>query len=336
MMKAGWERSNEYIMPDIYTIQNMLNPFLRGERVDRIQRLSGGLNNSNIKITTNTNEIFVLRIYPKENKSMKIESEIAKLLEGRVAVPQVLYADSSCSVFNYPFLLMNWVRGEQLSEMIDRKNERIIWSAATAAGAALAEVHKMKFLDSGFFDDQLNIKDRVEINASTFIAFIEEILKKGYVTKHIGEKLCSSVLNFSQEYAFLLDNPGEQNSLVHSDFNPLNILVEEEDNSIRISAILDWEYAFSGSPLMDIGNMLRYEAVTCLGMSKPFILSYREHGGILPDKWLQKAKLLDLIALLDLLDKEECGEVRVKDLTRLISNMMEEWDRYAAVQRALE
>lgn len=331
-MKAGWERSNEYVMPDMYTIQNMLTPFLKGKRIDQVQRLSGGLNNSNIKITTDTNQIFVLRIYPKENKSMIIESEIAKLLEGRVPVPQVLYTDPSCSVFNHPFLLMNWVRGEQLSEMIDRKNERIIWSAATAAGAVLAEVHKMKFHDSGFFDDQLNIKEHVEINADTFIAFIEEILEKGYVTKHIGGKLCSSVLNFSQEHAFLLDNPGEQNSLVHSDFNPLNILVEE-DSSIRISAILDWEYAFSGSPLMDIGNMLRYECVTSISMLKPFILSYRENGGVLPHKWLQKAKLLDLIALLDLLNKEDCGKVRVKDITGLISNMMEEWERYAAVQR---
>jgi aminoglycoside phosphotransferase (APT) family kinase protein len=336
MMKAGWERSNEYVMPDIHTIQNMLTPCLKSKGIDQVQRLSGGLNNSNIKITTNTNEIFVLRIYPKENKSMKIESEIAKLLEGRVPVPQVLYSDSSFSVCNYPFLVMNWVGGVQLSEMIDRKNEKIIWSAATKAGAALAEVHKMKFHDSGFFDDHLNIKEHVEMNANSFIVFIEEILKKGYVTKHIGVKLCSSVLNFSKEHAFLLDNPGEQNSLVHSDFNPLNILVEEEDSSIRISAILDWEYAFSGSPLMDIGNMLRYEGVTSIGMLKPFILSYLENGGVLPHKWLQKAKLLDLIALLDLLNKEECGEVRVKDITRLISNMMEEWERYAAVQRALE
>ncbi|WP_341985422.1 aminoglycoside phosphotransferase family protein [Rossellomorea oryzaecorticis] len=334
-MKAGWERSNEYIMPDMYTIQNMLNPFLKGKRIDQVQRLSGGLNNSNIKIITNTNEIFVLRIYPKENKSMKIESEIAKLLEGRVPVPKVLYSDSSCSVFNYPFLLMNWVRGEQLSEMMDRKNEKIIWRAATAAGAALAEVHKMKFHDSGFFDGQLNIKEHVKINANTFIAFIEEILKKGYVIKHIGGKLCSSVLNFSKEHAFLLDDPGEQNSLVHSDFNPLNILVEEEDSSIRISAILDWEYAFSGSPLIDIGNMLRYEGVTSIGMLKPFILSYRENGGVLLHEWLQRAKLLDLIALLDLLNKEECGEVRVKDITRLISHTMDEWERYAAVQMAL-
>jgi aminoglycoside phosphotransferase (APT) family kinase protein len=162
MMKAGWERSNEYVMPDIHTIQNMLTPFLKSNGIDQVQRLSGGLNNSNIKITTNTNEIFVLRIYPKENKSMKIESEIAKLLEGRVPVPQVLYSDSSFSVCNYPFLVMNWVGGVQLSEMIDRKNEKIIWSAATAAGAALAEVHKMKFHDSGFFDDHLNIKSMLK------------------------------------------------------------------------------------------------------------------------------------------------------------------------------
>ena len=62
-MKAGWERPNELIIPNIEIVRNILKPFLKEKFVIQIQPLSGGLNNSNIKITTNTNESFVLRIY---------------------------------------------------------------------------------------------------------------------------------------------------------------------------------------------------------------------------------------------------------------------------------
>jgi aminoglycoside phosphotransferase (APT) family kinase protein len=335
-MKAGWERSNEWILPDINTVRKMLKPFFEEERVDRIEMLSGGLNNSNIKITLSSNENFVLRIYYKSNKSMMIEREIAKHLEGRVPVARILYFDSSCSLFQFPFLLMKWVRGEQLSEMMYRGNANKIRSAAGAAGATLAEIHKMKFPASGFFDDELNISEHIEINAVSFMDFMNEIYRNGYVTKHLGENVCRKVLKFAQEHAYLLDRPGEQRCLVHSDFNPLNILVEENGGSIRISAILDWEYAFSGSPLMDIGNMLRYEHVTTTDLFMPFILSYQENGGDLPDNWLQKAKLLDLIALFDLVDKEECGEVRVTDIKRLILTTMVEWESYETIESTFE
>ncbi|WP_175990581.1 phosphotransferase family protein [Bacillus sp. Marseille-Q1617] len=334
-MKAGWERSNEWIMPDLDEVRNMLKPYFKDRFVKEIERLDGGLNNSNIKIKTNLNEYFVLRIYNKRSNNMKIETEIARLLQGRVPVPQTVYADSSCSVFKYPFLLMNWMEGEQFSEMIYRKNHKDIRKAAHAAGAALADIHKIRFPDSGFFDDELNIKEHVEINASTFIGFILEMVEKGFVSKYLGKTLCSSVVKFVQEHVYLMDDPGVQNSLVHSDFNPLNVLVEEKGGGVKIT-ILDWEYAFSGSPLMDIGNMLRYEGTTAPGMLKPFIQSYLENGGGLPENWLQKAKLLDLIALLDLLNKEKCGEVRVKDIKGLIMKMMDEWEGYEAVQRAFE
>jgi aminoglycoside phosphotransferase (APT) family kinase protein len=335
-MKAGWERTNEWILPDICAVRKMLEPFFGEEKVECIEMLSGGLNNSNIMVTSSFNEKYVLRIYNKGNKSMMIECKIARLLSGKVPVAQVLYSDSSCSLFQFPFLLMKWVRGEQLSQMIYRENANEIWSAGGAAGAALAEIHKMKLPDSGFFDDQLNIREHVQINAASFMLFMEEFYRKGNVTKHLGENVCRKILTFSQEHAYLLDDLGEQCCLVHSDYNPLNILVEEKGGIIRISAILDWEYAFSGSPLMDIGNMLRYEDITATSMFMPFILSYQENGGDLPDKWLQKAKLLDLIALFDLSDQEECGTVRVADIKRLILKTMDEWESYGTMKSMIE
>jgi aminoglycoside phosphotransferase (APT) family kinase protein len=332
VMKAGWERSNELIMPNMKTVRKILKPFLNEKRINHIQPLSGGLNNSNIKITTNNDENYVLRIYSKNNKRMVIEREIVNLLKKRFPVPQVLYFDFTCALFNYPFLILNWVQGVHLSEIIYRKNKKEISSAASAVGETLARIHKIKFPDSGFFDEKLNIIDYVKLNANKFIMYIKESLVDGNVDKHLGSEVCNEILSFSQKHAHLIDNLGEQNSLVHGDFNPLNIIMKEIDSNISISAILDWEYAFSGSPLIDIGNMLRYENVIFTELLHPFISSYQDNGGYLQDKWLQKAKLLDLIALCGLLNKKECGEVRVIDIKRIIINTMKEWDIYQTVQ----
>lgn len=51
----------------------MLKPFLKEKEITRIQVLRGGLNNSNLHIKTNINENYVLRIYPKNRKSMNME-----------------------------------------------------------------------------------------------------------------------------------------------------------------------------------------------------------------------------------------------------------------------
>ena len=333
-MKAGWERSNELITPNIEIVRNILKPYLKEKFVIQIQPLSGGLNNSNIKITTNTNERFVLRIYSKNSTSIGAERGLLNLLKGKVPVPQVLYIDSSSSVLNYPFLILSWVNGTQLSVMMN-DNKRKISSIGNLVGKSLSQIHKIRFPESGFFDDSLKINEYVKLNATVFLMYIEESLVKGYSDKHLGTELCNEVLKFSQKNSHLINQLGEQNFLVHSDFNPLNIFVEERDSNINISGILDWEYAFSGSPLIDIGNFLRYENVNSSKLLYEFIISYQDNGGYLPDKWLQKARLLDLISLCGLLDMKECGEVRAKDIKRLILNTMEEWDSYETIQKIL-
>ncbi|MFB6465459.1 hypothetical protein ACE38V_01445 [Cytobacillus sp. Hz8] len=78
---------------------------------------------------------------------------------------------------------------------------------------------------------------------------------------------------------------------------------------------------------------MRYEKIPITDFWYPFIKSYQNNGRVLTKEWLQQAKLLDLIALCQLLNKESCGENRIKDIKRLIINMMEDWNIYDKVQR---
>ena len=75
--------------------------------------------------------------------------------------------------------------------------------------------------------------------------------------------------------------------LVHGDFNPSNILIQGG----VISGILDWEYYHSGTPYMDIGNLLRHTDTVYHSKIKDGL----EAGGMrLPMDWKERAELVDL------------------------------------------
>jgi aminoglycoside phosphotransferase (APT) family kinase protein len=46
-------------------------------------------------------------------------------------------------------------------------------------------------------------------------------------------------------------------SLVHSDLNPKNLIVDPD--SLTVAAVLDWEFAHAGSPWTDLGNAVRFD-----------------------------------------------------------------------------
>jgi aminoglycoside phosphotransferase (APT) family kinase protein len=79
---------------------------------------------------------------------------------------------------------------------------------------------------------------------------------------------------------------------VHSEFNGKNLLVLGRGGRWSISAVLDWEFAFSGSPLVDVGNMLRFRASYPPSFVSGFIAgfrrlaeSYRRTGGRSAKLW---------------------------------------------------
>ncbi|WP_456272411.1 phosphotransferase family protein [Bacillus sp. AK031] len=335
-MKTGWERNKPLISPDDQTITHMLQDFLNGRKIAKIEILGGGLSNSNLKIILENKETFVLRIYNESGLKAKVEMKVLDLVENTLPVPQVLYHDFSLAQFNYPFLLLSWVEGFQLSELFLTGDEVSLSNAGYEAGRYLAKMHSIQFTSSGFFDEHLNIQKFELSGSESFKSLIDEMVNGGSVTENLGPEMVRSITKFTNDQAHLIEDIGNQSSLVHSDFNPLNILIQKEGNRVNVTGILDWEFSFSHSPLIDIGNMLRYEKIQESSFIRPFILSYLDNGGDLPQKWLQKAKLLDIIALLDLANKKDCGDIRLRDIKELLSKTMVEWELYYTVQETIK
>ena len=90
---------------------------------------------------------------------------------------------------------------------------------------------------------------------------------------------------------------------MHSDFNPKNLLTANHHGTWTITAVLDWEFAFSSSPLFDIGNMLRFHDELPPEFADGFVAGYDEAGGSLPGNWRELSQALDLFALADFLTR---------------------------------
>jgi fructokinase len=136
--------------------------------------------------------------------------------------------------------------------------------------------------------------------------------------QHVGADLAQQIAGFLHTHAHLLDELEGQADLVHADFNPHNILVEQHDDKWKVTAVLDWEFAFAGPPLFDIGNMLRNDHRMPPVFVSQFIAGFTEAGSQLPHNWRKQIKLLDLLNLCDLLPHTKPGDATSSDLVELI------------------
>lgn len=95
--------------------------------------------------------------------------------------------------------------------------------------------------------------------------------------------------------------------LVHSDFNPKNLLVDPTEGVV--TGLVDWEYAHAGAPVTDLGNMLRFDGGTVFGQAfEARFLETAPAPGRLP---LLTARALDLLSLVDLCRRQLAGDANV-------------------------
>ncbi len=127
-------------------------------------------------------------------------------------------------------------------------------------------------------------------------------------------------------WAPILASLDGETSLVHGDLGKRNIIVRRVSEKWKLVAVLDWEFAFSGSSLTDVGHFLRYEKT-----SRPLIEShlsdgYVEAGGKLPEHWRQVASVMDIASLCESLTRDQLPEDIIAELLELVSTVAEDHD----------
>ena len=93
-----------------------------------------------------------------------------------------------------------------------------------------------------------------------------------------------------------------------------------------MAAVLDWEFAFAGSPFFDLGNLLRPPLGSRPGFADAVAAGYRTAGGDLPPEWRRMAALADLFSWAEFLTRPTVSDAVVNTARQRITETMALWD----------
>lgn len=154
------------------------------------------------------------------------------------------------------------------------------------------------------------------ISQDDYISFAKKCLEHPTTLEQISKENLSKIDTHLDQYRFLFPDE-KQNHLVHADYDPANILVHQIHGEWTISGILDWEFAFSGSTLCDVANMLRYAHYMPSVFETSFLEGLQQGGVQLDENWRITTYLLNLLAILDCLTRgpanirpNQCADIR--------------------------
>ena len=259
--------------------------------------LGGGKVNSNYALSLKVDPFnAVLRLCARGQSTCRMERDILQTLEDRVCVAKVLLDGSDNT---QPFLVLSWVNGETLDHTLDQQSRNPA-KLGSQAGDVLADIHQLDFPEAGFFGEGLKIEKPFPLGKESFLSFVMPALD-ARAGKRLGADRTDHLRQFSNWAAPLLDQLPKRACLIHSDFNPPNLMVFHG----KLAAVLDWEFAHAGTPLTDIANMLRHRPYQPPEFNEAFITAYEAKAGALPPNWQSLSRILDLMAQIEMLDAPE-------------------------------
>lgn len=327
ILKMHWERSRAHVDLDVLTAGRLVEPYTK-DPIAHLTLLSEGCANTNYKVSfKNDRPPVVIRIYVRDDTAVYREVAIYELVTGKVPVARHLYFDDSRVLYQYPYSIMEWIEGTLLREVIAQKNEIAIQQSVFQAGAFINILRQITFAHGGFFGTHGQVRpfDPEE----EYLPFVLGLLQNEVVKHDLGASLHDAVCTLVRTYAHIVPDTKEGN-LTHADYDPANILVAPCDGLWKVAAILDWEFAFVGTYLLDIGQMLRYSHKLPDYYEASLVAGVQSEGFILPKMWKKQAKLMDLLCLLSLVRHNPCSQRPNinRDAASLIAHTVQHWDSF--------
>ncbi len=240
--------------------------------------LSGGLANLNIRVGER-----VLRVYRRDVTSLGKECALLRRQWRSFRIPAVLQRGPD-------FLVLEHVPHQPLPDNED---------TGAAVGRALAEIHAQRFVTTGFLDAQLAVAQPLPDFNAALQAHVRALAEGPAAPLQDAGRIEACLARLG---------PLPPPVLLHGDFKASNLHLAEDGALL----VLDWEFAYAGPALMDLGQLLRWAP------SPPFCqameASYLHHGGQLDAGWRHAAEVLDLANLVGLLAQAHSDSRRVRDL----------------------
>jgi aminoglycoside phosphotransferase (APT) family kinase protein len=285
-------------------VAEWLGRVLPGQRVTAAEPLGGGYRNQNICVVTDRGR-YVLRRYRRAEgaaRTCAVEAALAaRLAAAAVPAAEVIAADPSGAVTGEPLLLARHVPGIMVSQAI-AADPGSAGELGAAAGRALAAIGTVTFPRGGAFTGP-DLVPSADDWPGSLPEFADSCLRAAAAASVLSPDEIAQLRVLAAAADPLARAVADARQLVHSDYNGKNLLAVAHGGRWSISAVLDWEFAFSGSPLTDVGNMLRFRDAHPPGFADGFVAGYRDAGGRLPPRWREISQALDLYALFDFLTR---------------------------------
>ncbi len=327
ILKLHWERFKAHVDLDNRTIEKLLLPYCN-DPIKNFVLLSEGCANTNYKLTfQNDRPPLVIRIYAREKSALRREVAIHRLVANAIPVPEHYYFDDSCQLYPYAYSIIEWIDGTLMREIVLSKNEQAISEIVFEAGQYVDVLRNIKFDKGGFFDKKLSVRPFAQ--EEKYLPYVLNMLQDNIIKTSLGDSLLDAVQTLVEINASLLPDLDNAN-LTHGDYDPANIMVKYFNGTWKISAVLDWEFSYSGTYLLDMGLMLRYSHKLPKYYEDKFIKGVESTGHKLPKTWKKQAKLMDLLCLLQLVHYNPYQE-RPKlnrDVVSLITNTVNHWNSF--------
>jgi len=324
-LRDSWERGSAILDLQKEQVAALIEPAFPGQTLTYCKIAEGGLSNTNLFVRLSGRpDPVLLRVYTRDPSQASKEWAILTRLSGQIPVPRLFYSAMQSDEFPHAYAIMEWVEGMR-AELAspDKIGHDGLREVAHSIGRTLAGIHSVHFDVAGFLDGNLAVVERISLGGDALTEFLDEQLgASGPGRQNLGSKLADSVINFAAQEGGLLNTWSGAPSLTHADYGGSNILVRNIAAGWRTSAILDWEFSFSGTPFFDLGNLLRPPLGTLDGFEQAVAQGYREAGGLLPPEWRRISLLTDLYSWAEFLGRPSCGPNLAEAARKMIMQTM--------------
>jgi aminoglycoside phosphotransferase (APT) family kinase protein len=325
-LESQWMRAEPRRVLPHALLERIVDSAFPGHRVVDLQPFPDGLRNANFRLRLNSGPELVLRIYEHDASLCQKELDLLQLVRSSVPVPEVIYAQARGWDDLPPYAIFRYVEGVSFRELKRTGDAGSISQAAFSIGEALASIARNTFSGSGWLGPGAQVTAPLLKGADPVPRFIDLCLASPNLISRTGVELRERSREYVWSFGPQLASLDDERHLVHGDFGKRNLLVRQVAGTWTVAAVLDWEFAVSGSPLIDIGHFLRYECVSRPIVEPHFSDGFLRAGGTPPADWRQLARVVDLIALCESLTHDELPAAVVTELVELICAAVEARD----------
>jgi aminoglycoside phosphotransferase (APT) family kinase protein len=251
--------------------------------------LTGGYGGETFAVSAG-GEDAVLKLYGRRPERAAVDASLMRLVRGLLPVPRVLDAmPDPAGDGAPPYVLYERLPGVNLETYLETAGDAERRTVGEQLGELLVRLSGMPFLSFGDFVGR-------ELAIEPFgVGDLEEFFHAHAGDIGLTREQVERFAGVIDEAEDLAATGVDRICLVHSDFNPKNLLVDPA--SAQLTGLIDWEFAHAGSVYADLGNLLRFTTDQVLAGA---VLSVVRAGFDLGDRLVERARAADLWALIDL------------------------------------